>query len=74
MTVWRRSWCNVAKFRQCLLGLGAVDVLLYAFVGLAIWVLAADVNPVAEIKGWMTTRSRPSTDDSAATFVVEVSR
>jgi hypothetical protein len=63
----------MTKLKGLFFSLGAVDVLLYAFVGLAIWSLAVDVNPVAEIKGWMTTQLRPSTDDSAASFVVEVS-
>ena len=64
----------MTKLKGFFFSLGVVDLVLYVFVGLAIWSLAADVNPVPKIKGWMTSQLLAPTSDSAAPFVVEMSR
>ena len=74
MPGWRRRRCNVAKPREILFALGAVDVLLYAFVGLAIWFLVADVDPVPKIWSWVTSQLPTLASESAAAIVVQVSQ
>jgi hypothetical protein len=63
----------MAKLKGLFFSLGAVDLMLYVFVGLAIWFLAADVDPVRRIKDWMASQLlAPS--DGAGPFAVEMSR
>ena len=64
----------MTRLKGLFFSLGAVDLMLYAFVGLAIWCLAADVDPIPQIKGWVTSQLLAPTSGGAAPFVVEMSR